>query len=73
MTNKKVNVTFGQLVDMVPKLKRQWKNLVNPRAREPKHGSVKVLAIDKLPNICPIVDVWHRRKNLGQGCVVGGA
>ncbi|MCO5601602.1 hypothetical protein L7F22_055725 [Adiantum nelumboides] len=31
------------------------------------------LTIDELPDICPIVDVWHKRKNLGQGYVDGGA
>ena len=34
--------------------------------REPKRGLVKVLAIDELPNICPIVDVWHKGQNLGK-------
>ena len=58
---------------MVPKLKRQWKKLVNPMEREPKTRSVRVLAIHELPDICPIVDVWHKRKTLGQGYVDGGA
>ena len=64
---------FGQLVEMVPKLKRQWKKLVYPLEREPKIGSVRVLAINELPNICPMVDVWHKRRNLGEGYVDGGA
>ena len=64
---------FGQLIEMVPKLKRQWKKLVSPMEKEPEKGSVKVLAMDELPDICPIVDVWHKRKNLGQGYVDGGA
>ena len=41
--------------------------------REPEMGSVRVLAIHELPDICPIVDVWHKRKSLGQGYVDGGA
>ena len=73
LTSRKAEVTFGQLIEMVPKLKRQWKRMVNPMEKEPKRGSVKVLAMDELPDICPIVDVWHRRKNLGQGYVDGGA
>ncbi|WP_219823825.1 hypothetical protein, partial [Enterobacter cloacae complex sp. CH23B] len=47
--------------------------MVNPMEKEPERGSVKVLAMDELPDICPIVDVWHKRKNLGQGYVDGGA
>ena len=73
ITNRKGDVTFGQLIEMVPKLKRQWKKLVSPMEKEPEKGSVKVLAMDELPDICPIVDVWHKRKNLGQGYVDGGA
>ncbi|MCO5604219.1 hypothetical protein L7F22_058382 [Adiantum nelumboides] len=73
LISRKADVTFGQLVEMVPKLKWQWKKLVNPIEREQDRGSVRVLAVDELPDICPIVDVWHKRKNLGQGYVDGGA
>ena len=73
ITNRKADVTFGQLIEMVPKLKHQWKKLVSPMEKEPEKGSVKVLAMDELPDICPIVDVWHKRKNLRQGYVDGGA
>ena len=66
-------MTFGQLVEMVPRLKRQWRKLVNPSEKEPDRGSVRVLAIDEVSNICTIVDVWHKRKNLGQSYVDGGA
>ena len=41
--------------------------------REPKTGSVKVLAIHELVDISPIVDVWHKRERLGQSYVDGGA
>ena len=58
---------------MVPKLKRQWKKLVNLVEREPETRSVRVLAINELPDIYPTVDVWHKRKNLCQGYVDGGA
>ena len=47
--------------------------MVNPLEKEPDRGSVRVLAIDEVSDICPIVDVWHKRKNLGQGYVDGGA
>lgn len=73
ITSRKADVTFGQLVEMVPKLKRQWKKLVNPKEREPEKNSVKVLSVEEVSDICPIVDVWHKRKNLGQGYVDGGA
>ncbi|RYA73815.1 hypothetical protein DD595_24815, partial [Enterobacter cloacae complex sp. 4DZ3-17B2] len=73
LTSRKADVTFGQLIEMVPKLKRQWKRMVNPMEKELERGSVKVLAMDELPDICPIVDVWHKSKNLGQGYVDGGA
>ena len=65
ITNRKVDVTFGQLIEMVPKLKHQWKKLVSPMEKEVEKGSIKVLAMDELPDICPIIDVWHKRKNLG--------
>lgn len=32
-----------------------------------------MLAIDEFFDIYPIVDVWNKRKNLGHGCVDGGA
>ena len=38
LTSKKADVTFGQLVEMVPKLKRQWKKLVNPMEKEQEMG-----------------------------------
>ena len=33
---------------------------------------MRVLAISELPNIFPLVNVWHKRKNLGEGYVDGG-
>ena len=47
--------------------------MVSPMEKEPKKGPIKVLAIDELLDICPIVDVWHKRKNLGHGYVDGDA
>ncbi|MCO5586952.1 hypothetical protein L7F22_040897 [Adiantum nelumboides] len=64
LTSRKVDVTFGQLIEIVPKLKQQWKRMVHPKEKEPERGSVKVLAMDELPDIFPIVDVWHKRKNV---------
>ena len=61
-------------MEMVPKLNRQWKKLVSPTEKEPERGSVKVLSIDELLDICPVVvNVWHKQKNLGEGYVDGGA
>ena len=73
ITNRKANVTFGHLIEMVPKLKHQWKKLISPMEKELERGSLKVLAMDELPDICPIVDVWHKRKSLEQGYVDGSA
>ena len=38
LTSRKADVTFGQLVEMVPKLKIQWKKLANPLEKEPDRG-----------------------------------
>ena len=65
LTSRKADVTFGQLVEMVPKLKHQWKKLVNRVEREFEEGSVKVMAIEKLSDICPLVDVWHKGQSVG--------
>ena len=72
-SKKKEDVTFGQLVEMVPRLNCQWRKLVNPLEKEPDRDSVRVLAIDEVSNIFLIIDVWHKRKNLGRGYVDGGA
>ena len=50
-------MTFGQLVEMVPNLKCQWKELVSPMEKDPKRESIKVLAMDEFLDICPIVNV----------------
>lgn len=47
--------------------------MVSPKKEEPKRGVVKAMSMDELPYIFLVVDVWHRRKNLGQGYVDGGA
>ena len=47
---------------MVPKLKPQWKKLVIPMEKEQERGSVKVLAMDELLDICPIADVDIRER-----------
>ena len=71
--SRKANVTFGQMMEMVPKLKQQWKRLVNPTEKEPRRGSVKVMSIGELPDISPIVEAWHKGKNLGEAYIDGGA
>ena len=68
ITNRKVDVTFGQLIEMVPKLKRQWKKLVSPMEKALEKESVKVLAMDELPDICSIVYVWHKRESRTRIC-----
>ena len=30
VSSRKVDITFGQLMEIAPKMKRQWKSLVNP-------------------------------------------
>ena len=57
LTSPNADLTFGQLVEMVPKLNRKWKELVNLVEREPKIGFVRVSSINELSKICPIVDV----------------
>ena len=64
---------FGQLGEMVPKLKHQWKKLVNPLDKEPKKELLRMFTISELPNIFPLVDVWHKRKNLKERYVDGSA
>ena len=44
-----------------------------PMEKEHETRSVRVMAISELPNIFPLVDVWHKRKSLCQGYVDGGA
>ncbi|MCO5555449.1 hypothetical protein L7F22_008994 [Adiantum nelumboides] len=65
-------VSIQELVNMVPKLKRQWKSLVNP-VKEPKHGQVRVLAMGELPDICPVVNGWHKGVGMGEAYIDGGA
>lgn len=36
LVGRKSDVTFGHLMEMVPKMKRQWKSMVNPSEKEPK-------------------------------------
>ena len=73
LIGRKVDCTFGQLINMVPKLKRQWKSLVNPIEKEPRHGLVRILALEELPDICPVVDAWHKGVGLGEAYIDGGA
>ncbi|MCO5587559.1 hypothetical protein L7F22_041509 [Adiantum nelumboides] len=70
---RKADVTFGQLMEMCPRLKRQWKRMVNPMKNEPTKGSVRVLSLNKLPNICPTIDSWHKWKCIGETYIDGGA
>ena len=73
LNGRKVDCTFGQLVNMVPKLKSQWKSLVNPIEKEPKRGHVRVLALEELPNICRVVNAWHKGVGMGEAYIDGGA
>ncbi|MCO5562374.1 hypothetical protein L7F22_016001 [Adiantum nelumboides] len=60
LVGRKADVTFGQLMEMCPKLKRQWKRMVNPMKNEPTKGSVRVLSLNELPDICPTIDAWDK-------------
>lgn len=73
LMTRKANVTFGQLMELVPKLKKQWKSLVNPLEKEPRRGSVRVLSLEELSDINPVVEVWHKGRSLGKAYVDGGA
>ena len=46
---------------------------MNPTEREHQKGSVRVLNIEELLDICPIVEAWHKGKSLGEAYVDGGA
>ncbi|MCO5563836.1 hypothetical protein L7F22_017485 [Adiantum nelumboides] len=73
LVGRKADVTFGQLMEMCPRLKRQWKRMVNPMKNEPTKESVRVLSLNELPNICPTIDAWHKRKCIGEAYIDGGA
>ncbi|MCO5614979.1 hypothetical protein L7F22_069265 [Adiantum nelumboides] len=73
LVGRKADVTFGQLMEMCPRLKRQWKRMVNPMKNEPTKGSIRVLSLNELPDICPTIDAWHKRKCIGEAYIDGGA
>ncbi|MCO5557881.1 hypothetical protein L7F22_011453 [Adiantum nelumboides] len=73
LVGRKADVTFGQLMEMCPRLKRQWKRMVNPMKNEPTKGYVRVLSLNELPDICPTIDAWHKRKCIGEAYIDGGA
>ncbi|MCO5563073.1 hypothetical protein L7F22_016709 [Adiantum nelumboides] len=73
LVGRKVDVAFGQFMEMCPRLKRQWKRMVNPMKNEPTKGSVRVLSLNELPNICPTIDAWHKWKCIGEAYIDGGA
>lgn len=50
LVSRKADITFGQLMQLCPKLKRQWKQVVNP-VKEPRRGNVRVLSLHELPDI----------------------
>ena len=70
---RKVNIIFGQILFIAPKLRRQWKSLTNPTEKEPKKGSVTIMSVKDLEDICPEVEAWHKGKNLGKAYIDGGA
>ncbi|MCO5584610.1 hypothetical protein L7F22_038541 [Adiantum nelumboides] len=73
LMGRKADVTFGQLMEMCPRLKRQWKRMVNPMKNEPTKKSVRVLSLNKIPDICPTIDAWHKRKCIGEAYIDGRA
>ena len=46
-------VTYGQLVEIVPKIKCQWKYLVSPMEGDFERGSMKVLSIGEFDRHMP--------------------
>ena len=60
-------------MEMVPKMKRQWKAMVNPSEREPHRGSLRLMSLQELPDICPTVEAWHKGKSIGEAYIDGGA
>lgn len=71
LIGRKADVTFGQLMEMIPKLKRQWKLMVNPNEKEPQLGSVRLMSLQELPDICPTVEAWHKGKSIGEAYIDG--
>ena len=69
----KADATFGKLMEMVPKMKWQWKILVNPLENEPKRGLVCFVSFQELPNFYPIVEAWHMGKNMGEAYIDSAA
>ena len=60
-------------MELAPKLRRQWKSLANPTEKETKKGSVTIMSVKDLEDICPEVEAWHKGKNLGKAYIDGGA
>ncbi|MCO5566805.1 hypothetical protein L7F22_020486 [Adiantum nelumboides] len=73
LVGRKADVTFGQLMEMCLRLKRQWKRMVNPMKNEPTKGSVRGLSLNELLHICPTIDGGHKRKCIGEAYIDGGA
>ena len=73
MIGRKADISFGKLMEIVPKMRRQWKSLVNPTEKEPKNGLVRLMSLQELPDICLTVEAWHKGKNMGEAYMDGGA
>ena len=73
VTGRKADVTFGQLMEMIPRMKRQWKSFMNPIENKPKQGLVRLILLHKLPYIFPTVDAWHKGKNLREANINWGS
>ncbi|MCO5604339.1 hypothetical protein L7F22_058504 [Adiantum nelumboides] len=73
LVGRKADVTFRQLMEMCPLLKRQWKGMVNPMKNEPTKGSVRVLSLNEPPDICSTIDAWHKWKCIGEAYIDGAA
>ena len=65
LANRKADITYGQLIELITKMKRQWKQLVNPTEKEPKRGSVRIMLMEELPDICPLAEAWYKVKHIG--------
>lgn len=73
IADRKANLTFGQIMELAPKLRQQWKSLANPTEKEPKKGSVTIMSVKDLEDICPEVEAWHKGRNLDKAYIDGGA
>lgn len=47
--------------------------MVNPTEKEPKRGSVTIMSIEELEDICPKAEAWRKGRNMADAYVDRGA